>query len=524
MPVRAVLKRNLYKDSVALMRVAEALADLSGVGYAGLMMGTPANKEILRDAGRLPADVAAAAPDDLMIVLEADSAGALDAAAERAEALLVGAEQGTPTGEREESPPQSLALAVARVPDATLVQVSVPGAYAAAEALKALRRGLHVFLFSDNVPIEQEVVVKQLAERKGLFVMGPDCGTALLGGVPLGFANVVRPGSIGLVGASGTGLQQVTSLIHRLGEGVSHAIGTGSRDLSETVGGITTRQAVEFLREDASTRVVVLLSKPPSPTVAGRILDQVREFPKPVVVLFLGGDPKPIRAAGATPATTLDEAAGLAVSMVRGGPPPAEDIGHRAGEASELARRLDPGQRFVRGLFSGGTFCSEAQVVWRQMGLRAFSNVPLDKACLLPDPRTSRENTAIDLGSDEFTVGRPHPMIDFRCRAERLLSEARDPSVAVILLDIVLGYGAHPDPASALAPVLAEARTVAERAGRWLAMVGSVCGTEDDPQRLSVQEARLQASGMLLAPSNASAARLAALIATRDGRRMEGER
>jgi hypothetical protein len=347
--------------------------------------------------------------------------------------------------------------------------------------------------------------------------MGPDCGTAVIGGVPLGFANAVRGGGIGLVAASGTGLQEVTCLIHRLGEGVSHAIGTGSRDLSDAVGGITAGQALEALLRDDATRVVVLLSKPPSPAVASRLVGQVQGGSKPVVVLFLGADPAGVRTAGVTAAATLEDAAFAAVALLRGQAP-----GAATGAASTSAEvvaaqsaRLAPGQRFLRGLFSGGTFCSDAQAVWAQAGLKTFSNVPLDKAYRLADVQESREHTAIDMGSDEFTVGRPHPMIDFRYRVERVLREAADPATAVILLDVVLGYGAHPDPAGALGPAVQEASALAAGDGRHVPVVASVCGTDEDPQRLGAQEARLREAGLLLAPSNAAAARVAAAIATR---------
>ncbi len=516
MSVRSLVKPHLYKDSVALMRMAETLAGIPGVRYAGLMMGSAANKQILEEAARLTAEVQGAGPDDLMIVLEADSNETLETGLARAERLLAGEEEGRPRKESRERSPRTLAMALERLAGANLVQISTPGMYAAAEALKALRCGLHVFLFSDNVPLEHEVFIKTVAQRKGLLVMGPDCGTALIGGLPLGFANVVRRGAIGLVAASGTGLQQVTCLIHRLGEGVSHGIGTGSRDLTEAVGGITVGQGLDALLGDPQTRVIVLISKPPSPAVAARVLDRVRGSPKPTVVLFLGGDPELVRAVGATPVATLEEAAGAAVALVRGTAPQAA-AGLEPGMTEIIqaeARRLSSSQRYMRALFSGGTFCSETLAVWRQQGLTAFSNVPLEKTYRLSTPQESREHTAVDMGSDEFTVGRPHPMIDFRYRVDRLLREASDPATAVILLDVVLGYGAHRDPAAVLAPALREAKRAAEREGRYLSVVGSVCGTEEDPQQFSAQEARLREAGMVLAFSNAEAARLAAAIAT----------
>jgi succinyl-CoA synthetase alpha subunit len=523
MPVGSVVRSRLYKDSVVLMRLAETLGGMPGVRYASLSMGTDANKALLAEAGRLPTDLRAAGPDDLMLLVEADSQDSLSAALAGLDELLARAPagQGGVAGERA---PQSLGMALRRLAAANLAQISTPGPYAGAETLKALHRGLHVFLFSDNVPLEQEATLKSLAARKQLLVMGPDCGTALIHGVPLGFANVVRRGAIGLVAAAGTGLQQVTCLIHRLGEGVSHGIGTGSRDLSEAVGGVTFTMGLDALLADEATRVIGLLSKPPAPAVAARIADRLRGLPKPVVVLFLGGQTAAARAAGATPVTTLEEAAQATVALARGQTPPGPSTlpPATAERCRAEAERLAPSQRYLRALFSGGTFCSEAQVIWRQEGLTTYSNVPLDKAQKLEHAHRSREHTAIDMGTDDFTVGRPHPMIDVRFRVERLLQEAADPAVAVIQLDVVLGYGAHPDPAGALAPALEQARAAAARAGRHLVLVGSVCGTEEDPQRLSAQEERLTGAGVLLAPSNAAAARMvAAVVQSKRDRRGE---
>jgi succinyl-CoA synthetase alpha subunit len=399
-------------------------------------------------------------------------------------------------------------MGVAALGGAKLAQIAVPGPYAAAEALKALKAGLHVFLFSDNVPLAEELAVKRLAARKGLLVMGPDCGTAILGGVPLGFANAVRRGAIGLVGASGTGMQEVSCRIHALGEGVSHAIGTGSRDVYEEVGGTTLVAGLEALGADPATTVIGIVSKPPAPSVAERALAVARATGKPTVCLFLGANPD----AGGNlhPAATLEEAAAKAVALARGGAPASSGPA-----AAPPPVRLAPTQRFLRGLYSGGTYCIEAQLVWRSAGLETWSNAPLEQRLALAHGSPSRGHTAIDLGADEFTLGRPHPMIDFAARLERLAAEALDPSVAAIVIDVVLGYGAHPDPAGALAPAVRAARAAAVREGRELAVIGFLCGTEGDPQELAAQAARLAESGMVLAPCSTAAARLAAGIVAR---------
>ncbi len=498
MPIVAVTKKNFYKDSVVLMRVAQAIAARDGIARVSLLMGTPANKDILVQAGLLAPEIAEAAPADLMILVEGKQAALAPSLAEIEEQLA--GRDTVAAGEHREIAPRSIAMALERLPGATLAQVSVPGPYAAAEALKALKRGLHVFLFSDNVPLAGEQAVKRLASKKGLLVMGPDCGTAIIGGVPLGFANAVRHGAIGLVGASGTGMQEVSVRIHELGEGVSHALGTGSRDVCEEVGGTTLLAGLELLARDSDTHVIVIVCKPPSPSVAERALGAARTCGKPVVVLFLGSN---LTGGGNIhPAATLEDAAATAVAVARGETPGAD--------AKPAA--LAPMQGFMRGLYSGGTYCTEAQLVLKDAGIATWSNAPVDRKYALPRGAPSREHTAIDLGADEFTVGRPHPMIDFSARVGRLLEEARDPSVAVIVLDVVLGYGAHPDPAGELAPAVREARAIAGTEKRKLIVLGFVCGTDGDPQGLAGQIAKLRDAGMLLAPTSTAAARLAAQV------------
>ena len=383
---------------------------------------------------------------------------------------------------------------------ANLALISTPGTYATAEAIKALKLGLNVFLFSDNVPVEDEIELKTMARARGLLVMGPDCGTAILDGVPLGFANAVRRGTIGLVGASGTGLQQVSCLIDRYGAGVSQAIGVGGRDLDERVGGAMMLAALERLAADPGTELIVLISKPPSASVAERVLAAAAAVGKPVIVNFLGGDPDAVTAAGSIPAATFEAAATIASAMALGDTVPADDglapATVPANDVREARAELDPGQWRIRGLYSGGSLAGEAKLVLR-------ASLGADAA---------KRHEIVDLGDDEYTVGRPHPMIDPRLRNEHLEAAAGDPSTAVILLDVVLGYGSNPDPAGALASAIRAARADAAREGRRFAVVASVCGTSGDPQDLGAQEARLAEVGVILAPSNARAAALAARI------------
>lgn len=502
MTITSRLKKNFYKDSVAAMRIAQTVSSAAGLQRVSLLMGTAANKDILAQAGLLEPELAGAGPMDMMIVVEgADHAVA--PALEQIEDLLVKRETASASGAAAAGP-RSLALALDRMQGANLAQISVPGPYAAAEALKALHHGLHVFLFSDNVPLAEERAIKSLAARKNLLVMGPDCGTALIGGIPLGFANAVRRGGIGLVGASGTGMQELSCRIHALGEGVSHAIGCGSRDVSAEIGGTTLLQGIALLARDPGTRVIAIVSKPPAPAVAERALAAARACGKPVVVLFLGS--KPTSEGRVHAVATLEEAAYAALALARG-----ESTGMAAApDGAVEIPQLAGAQRYLRGLYSGGTYCTEAQLVWKQAGICAWSNVPIDAAQALRACDQSREHTAIDLGADEFTLGRPHPMIDFNARTGRLLREARDPGVAAIVLDVVLGHGAHADPAGELAPAVREARAIAARAGRNLLVLGFLCGTDSDPQGLAQQGARLIDAGMQLFPNSTAAARFAA--------------
>ena len=510
--VRSRILRDTYRDSVELMRVAAEVERLPGVRRAALLVATAANRDVLKSAGLLDEAAAAARPSDLIVAVAGDDATAAEAALARATVLLTTATEAA-VGSSARTAPATIAQAVAEDPAANLALVSTPGPYATAEGLKALKRGLHVFLFSDNVSIADELELKRLAIRKRLLVMGPDCGTAILDGVPLGFANAVRRGRIGLVGASGTGLQQVVCLIDRFGAGISQAIGVGGRDLDERIGGLMMLAALDRLAEDADTAVIVLISKPPSPVVGQCVLERARTAKKPIVVCFLGGDPAVVIAASATPAATLEDAAVLAVKLAGGSPSGAgiatEDEGDLVKAVLARAARLAPSQRAIRGLYSGGTLAYEAALLLKEA---------------LPDAEARRVHSLLDLGDNEFTVARPHPMIDFRLRNERIAATAEDPATAVVLLDVVLGYGSHPDPAGELSPVIEASRKLAARAERELIVIGSVCGTTGDPQGLTGQEARLSAAGVLLAPSNARAAHLAILAARDAGGRTPGAR
>ncbi len=513
MSILTRIKPSEYHDSITLMQAAAAILDMPGVQDAAVVMGTPANHEIIAAAGLLTPEAAASRPDDLVLVVKAEALAEAEAALAEAEAILARREEHAAGSEQ--TRPKSLAAAVAASPEANLAVISVAGRYAAGEARTALLNGLHVLLFSDNVPLEEEIALKKLAGERGLLCMGPDAGTAMINGAALGFANKVPRGNVGLVSAAGTGLQGVTCGLARRGAGVSQAIGTGGRDLSEAVGGATMLQGLAALQADPETGVIVLISKPPAASVAARILETVKS-PKPTVVCFLGADPGPIEKAGAIPATNLTQAAAIAAALATGANwcdalvKLEEESLRLVALAAAEQTKLSPGQRRLSGLFAGGTFCYEAQLILKNLPEPVHSNAPLDKSKKLETGFLG--HTCIDLGEDEFTQGRLHPMIDPSLRNRRIIQEARDPATAVILLDVVLGYGAHPDPAGATVDAIYEAQRVAAEGGRRLTFVASVCGTEADPQGLSRQEALLRAAGVLLLPDNASAARLAGLI------------
>jgi FdrA protein len=506
MPVCNVVRKGVYHDSARLMRLRREVGSVHGVRRVAAMMGTPSNRALLRDAGLLTPEGDSASPNDLIIAVEADEIAAAYAGAQAAEAALSTSRSSTLTSPMMPRP-RTLQAALKMLDAANLALISVPGLYAGLEARKALRAGLHVMLFSDNVPVATEIELKRLALAKGLLLMGPDCGTAIINGVPLGFANVVPRGRIGLAAASGTGLQEVVCLIASAGEGISQAIGVGGRDLSDEVGGLMMGHALDLLDEDQATEVVCVLGKPPGPRTWDRLQDQLAQLKKPCVVHCSGPVSSPGSSWHAT--ATLENAAQAVVALARGSEPkPTEfTLPSRAIERliADAARPMQPSQRFVRGIYAGGTLAYEALGLLQATLPQVVAGV-----------RGGGEgHFVVDLGEDVFTVGRPHPMIDGTLRREWILEAAQDSSTAVLLLDVVLGYGAHPDPAGELLPAIQQATRQAQAAGRHLAVVSSVCGTEQDPQRRSAQIDALRAHGVVVMPSNAQAARLAAGIAAR---------
>ena len=504
-----VVLSNTYRDSVVLMRLGRRMEEWSGVGQATAMMGTPNNLMLMDEAGLLPEGSESIGPNDLVLAITVLDPVMLQDVAVRARALLT-AEAGALAAE-EEYRPSTIDGALKAHPAANLAVVSVPGQYAAYEAGAALSRGLNVFVFSDNVSLDEEIELKRRAMALDLFMLGPDCGTALIDGVPLGFANVVPRGNIGLVSASGTGLQQVTCLISRGGGGVSHALGVGGRDLDDRVGGVMLLKGLDALERDPATEVVVLISKPPGPATLERVMGALRRFAKPRVVCFLGAERIMPPGASVFVETTLDSAASRALALAGGAPgDQGMDPGPLREHVEQLKPRIGEGGHFIKGIFSGGTLCYEALLELRNKARPVYSNLEL--AGVLPSRQggAMEGHVLLDLGHDEFTGGRPHPMIDLQPRCRLIAEAADDPDVGVLLLDVVLGHGAHPDAASELGPAIAGARRIVSDHGRSLACVIVLVGTSGDPQGLDTQRAKLEAAGALVVASNVRAAAIAA--------------
>jgi FdrA protein len=470
------IRRGAYYDSVVLMQLQRGLLGLPGIVDAGVVMATQANRDLLAANSLLPNSISAN-PDDLLIVVKADDDSSATAAINKVEELLTRRKSSTVS---QDFRPRSLSAAVRQLPQANWVLISVPGRYAAGVAREALELGKHVFLYSDNVSLEDEISLKKTARDKGLLVMGPDCGTAIINGTGLGFANRVRRGAIGVVGASGTGTQAVTTHIHNLGSGISHAIGTGGRDLKSEVGAITAHQALDLLARDPETKVIALISKPPAPDVATGLISAAQSTGKPVVVYFIGY-PAPARKMGNLRfAVSLSEAAELATQLL--------GMSNSHPQSQQFPVTSD----YLRGLFSGGTLAYETLLGLQATLSPIYSNAPITNHQTLKDPLHSEAHTIIDLGDEFFMVGRLHPMIDNDLRIRRIKQEVADPEVGMILFDVVLGEGSHPDPAAELVPVIQEIHEKRKE----IKFVAIVIGTDEDPQNLEAQIERFKEAGV----------------------------
>jgi succinyl-CoA synthetase alpha subunit len=505
---KTLVRKNLYSDSVALMRISNEVSALEGVEDVMVGMATELNLELIERMGALTDEAREASPNDLLIAIIAQNEQAIEASLEAIETLL-NKKRGAKVAQGERHF-ESIKEVAELDEGFNMAVISAPGTYAARECRNALESGMHVFLFSDNVTVPEEIKLKTRANELGLLMMGPDCGTAIINSVPLGFANVVGKGPIGIVAASGTGLQHVFCLIDALGSGISQAVGVGGRDLSAAVGGKTMLAALDAVGADQETEVIVILSKPPAPEVAKLVLEKAKTLGKPVVLCLFGREIEE-DLTGITLCTDIEATAVKAVELACGQASSLVDpyFSQEPVEAFLSARR--PEQVSVRGIFCGGTVCDEAMVTFRSAGIPIHSNIPLAEDERLADVYTSEGNTFIDMGDDFFTRGKPHPMIEPSLRNERIVADALLPDTAVMLLDVELGYGSHPDPAGVLLEAVSEAQEkLGERKVLWIA---SIIGTKNDPQGFDAQIKKLIDAGFVVTESNIRAARLSAEMA-----------
>lgn len=490
--------KNQYQDSVRLMSISREAAKLDGVSKVLALLGTVSNKDVIARLGLKDPAVDAATASDLMICIEAKDDAAVKAALDNVQAHLKTKAGGS---KAEELKPATIEEAADRLEDVNFCMISLPGPMAKLDVLSAINRGLNVMLFSDNITIEDEIELKKKAIEKGLLMMGPDCGTAIIAGVPLALANVVRRGDIGIVAASGTGIQEVTCLIDRFG-GITHALGCGGRDLRKQVGGLEMRFGIKKLAATPGNKTLLLLSKPGDPAVLNAVLDEARATGLRTVTCLIGGKPDELNTEGIIFTRTLEEAAFAAL-----GKPVPELVFPKA--LDDRIAKLDSQRKYMRGLFSGGTLCYESLVILDDK-FDIESNVPLRKELFLEAPTKGKKHCCVDLGEDEFTRGIPHPIIDTGLRGQRLEEDMRDPTCRVIMMDIVLGFGADPDPASKFAAIINRVRKDLPDGGPII--VCSVCGTDADPQSCAQQEKTLEDAGCFVFPTNAQAAKAVARI------------
>lgn len=589
MPIFFEIKSGVYYDSITLLKLQKQLLQYQGIQNSAVVMATEVNKTILQQVQLWSQEIAKATAEDLVISICADNE---ENAKKALQLVWETLHQSKIHTQNQGYRPRTITSAQKMLPNANLVLISVPGKFAAEQARIGLENNLHVMLFSDNVTIEDEVQLKQLAKERGLLVMGPDCGTAIINGVGLGFANAVRRGGIGIIGASGTGIQEVTCLIHSFGAGISCAIGTGGRDLSREVGGITMLQALSALENDPKTQIIILISKPPHPEVMQKVILAANQVKKPIILCFLGAEhlsyPQPMQKTVIF-VNTLSETAKIAVKawqkIQAGIIPTKENIQDETSSAPKIATsknegifdsigsalsRVDtavghvakkvtteiaswvidnvsqanikntlissgpfveswnlqkwqetiqaekatrhPKQQYLRGIYSGGTLAYETIFLLKSKIPALYSNLSKEQQYRLSDPTKSYQHTIIDLGEDEYTVGRPHPMIDNTFRCQRLLQEANDPETAVILFDLVLGYGSQLDILSLFIPTLQQAIQQMDLQQRNIAFVSHICGTTDDPQNLLHIAQELTKIGVHCALSNETAALLAVAL------------
>lgn len=508
------------------MKISDRLRRVSdGIVEASIVMATETNKGILIRLGFSPSTIDQASESDMLIAIRAKDKASLDLATAKVDNLLESPAQ-LATGDQEKAGDIDAALRM--MPGTNLVMLSIPGEYVKDISQKLVEHGIHQLIFSDHVPVEDELEIKTTAAAKGVLILGPGAGTSIINGKGIGFSNVISTGPVGVVAAAGTGLQEVTSLLDQCGIGVKHGLGVGGNDPKDKIGGIMMLDCMKILEKDDNIKVIAIVSKPPSPSVEQKIIDYaVGSGTKKYILAFIGGET--VEAAqkhGNSMIIRVNSLASsvLAVAKVLGDEHLHEALSRTYMQPEALVNilqkewsRLESSQRFIRALYTGGTFTYEAQVILGDImkDEPICSNAPIQRIKQLQDSLKSEEHSVIDLGEEEFTKGRPHPMIDPTIRKFRIVEEAEDPEVGVLLLDFVLGYGANPDPVGAALDELKQAKETAERNGRYLSIVAHVCGTKNDIQGYDQSIARLGSAGCIVMPTNALAAVASAVVISR---------
>ena len=498
------IRKRQYYDSVFLMGINQKLSKAEGITQTAVLMGSEKNKNLLTNMGLFDEKVVDAGANDLIVAVSGETDHAVSHALSLVDELLQGSEE-----KKISDQCRTLAEGLVQLPDANLAVFSIPGEYIPHEVHKALDAGLNVFIFSSNVPLEDELHLKRIAQEKGLLVMGPDCGTSLIGGTGIGFANVVRQGKIGVIGASGTGLQEFTTQVHNAGWGISHAIGTGTNDVKDKIGGITTFSAINAMEKDPETEVIAIVSKPLGDQMLERLTSRITKCEKPVICCFLGLDSEnPLARNSDRVVRTIDEAVMASIAAINPAFPQTdlELSAHELEWCAQERKRWTAEQKYLRGVFAGGTFTFQSQQVLDDAGLRVYSNAPLDPDLVLENPDISQKNTIVDMGDEFYTLGRPHPMISGALRIERIKAEASDPEMAVLFIDFILGYNASMDPVGELLDAIASAQKQVDARGGHLTVVASMCGTDQDPQDIAMQTSLLTQQGVIQFNSNARAA------------------
>lgn len=519
------VRQNFYRDSLQLLKISDKIKRQSGIHEAAVVMGTRTNKQILSKLGFPQDKIKQAKESDSIIAIKAQDKKSLDSVLTRLDNLLEGTDR-IISGTEKTGQTLDLNSALISMHDANLALISVPGEYVKDLSLRLIDANIHQQIFSDHVPISDELVIKKHASDNGILILGPGSGTSIINGKGVGFSNIIRNGPVGIVAAAGTGLQEVSTLLDRSEIGVKHGLGVGGNDPKDEIGGIMIIESIKALEACKDIRIIDIVSKPPSSQVKEKITEYILSKGKKNYVLTFIGTAKMtnyhVKARKVMEVNTLTSSV-LAVAKQSGADNFRKTIQEIYIPSMTLRKRLEKewlklhkSQKYLRALLTGGTFTYEAQVILNGIPLRdIYSNVPIVGSRVLPNTSKSYMNSVIDLGEEEFTEGRAHPMIDPTIRKLRLLDESMDSKVAVIMLDFVLGYGSNSDPVGAIINEIRNTKTNAERQGRYLSIVAYVCGTKRDPQNYESSMQLLKRSGVIVMPTNAFATIASATIASR---------